>query len=376
MTAHAIASTPTVPPPATRSTPPGSAPEPAAPGHFDHQLHAARQRHAPRDPEPSPMGPNARETGAKEHPSGQRETDAAKTADAQAPASATSTTAPSTPPAAEAAQASAPDAKAPTDKVDADDHAASALAGAMLALIGPQVANVLRPAAAAAARTAGVLAQAGKTVATDASAAMLLQLGDPAGAAVATANPTPAAVAGLLATSDSLLPIARMNKDASLADATPTGALPAPATPAAPTAPTGLPLPSPVGSQTFAQDLGQQVAWLGGQGIKQARIRLHPEELGSLDVKVSVTHGRVDVVFSAQHPAAVAAVQQSLPQLDHMLAQHGLSLGHAEVGQHDRGDRHGRSGDAGTAAVDEAGEIHAVNLTTSLAQVGLLDAFA
>jgi len=104
------------------------------------------------------------------------------------------------------------------------------------------------------------------------------------------------------------------------------------------------------------------VAWLGGQGIKQARIRLHPEELGSLDVKVSVTHGRVDVVFSAQHPAAVAAVQQSLPQLDQMLAQHGLSLGHAEVGQQDRGDRHGHAGDAGAAPLDEPGEIHADTL--------------
>jgi flagellar hook-length control protein FliK len=59
-----------------------------------------------------------------------------------------------------------------------------------------------------------------------------------------------------------------------------------------------------------------------------------------------------------------------------MLAQHGLSLGHAEVGQQHRGDRHGHGGDTGTTAVDEAGDIHAVSLTTSLGQVGLLDAFA
>jgi flagellar hook-length control protein FliK len=136
-----------------------------------------------------------------------------------------------------------------------------------------------------------------------------------------------------------------------------------------------LHLPSPVGSQGFAQDLSQQIAWLGNQNIKQARIRLHPEELGSLDVQVSVTHGRVDVVFSAQHPGAVAAVQQSLPQLDHMLAQHGLSLGHAEVGQHDRGDRQGQAAGAGSTTLDEPGEIHTVS-TTALGQIGLLDAFA
>lgn len=375
MTAHAVGSTPAAPP-APRSTPVGGAPDPAAPGHFDHQLHAAKQRNASRDPDPSPMGPNARGLGSKPQSPGSHRPDATKAADPQAPATTASTTTPPAAPTqvAEAVPASVPDAKAPTDTTDVDDQAASALAGAMLALIGPSVAGVLRPAAVAAAKAADVLVQAGKTVATDASAAMLLQLGDAAGATTATANPAPAMVAGMLAATDGLLPLATTGKDSSPADAVPTAALSAPAAPAAPTAPPVLQLP--VGSQTFAQDLGQQVAWLGGQGIKQARIRLHPEELGSLDVKVSVTHGRVDVVFSAQHPAAVAAVQQSLPQLDQMLAQHGLSLGHAEVGQQDRGDRHGHAGDTGTAALDEPGEIHAINMTTSLGQIGLLDAFA
>ena len=383
MTAHAVGSTPAAPP-ASRSNSAAGTHDQAALGHFDHQLHAARQHQAPRDPDPSPIGPNARGLGSKPHLLNNHRTEVSPTTDPQdpaTPASATTSASVPTPPTAAsayldgAAQAAAPDAKAPTDTAAVDNQAASALAGAMLALIGPSVAGGLRPAAAAA-KAADVLAQAGKTVATDASAAMLLQLGNAAIATAVTANPTSAAMAGMLTAADGLLPIATSSKDLSLADAPPTGALPAPATLAAPTAPTVLPLPSPVGSQTFAQDLGQQVAWLGGQGIKQARIRLHPEELGSLDVKVSVTHGRVDVVFSAQHPAAVAAVQQSLPQLDQMLAQHGLSLGHAEVGQQERGDRHGHAGDAGTAALDEAGEIHAISMTTSLGQIGLLDAFA
>ena len=372
MTAHAVTSKPAVAP-ASRGTPAaGSAPDPAAPGQFDHQLNAARQRHAPRDSDPSPMSPNARGLSAKEHPTSQRQTDASTTA----PASTAAAAAPAAQ-AAGAAQTRAPDAKAPADARDGDDQAASALAGAMLALIAPSVAGALHPGAATP-KAIDVLAQAGKTATTDANAALLLQLGDPAGAAAATGNPAVAvaASAGMLAGAEGLLPIATLSKDSARADATPTSALPAPAPLAAPAAPTVLQLPSPIGGQTFAQDLGQQVAWLSGQNVKQARIRLHPEELGSLDVKVSVTHGRVDVVFSAQHPAAVAAVQQSLPQLDHMLAQHGLSLGHAEVGQQHRGDRHGHGGDAGTAAVDEAGEIHAAGLTTSLGQVGLLDAFA
>ncbi|WP_266159758.1 flagellar hook-length control protein FliK [Dyella silvatica] len=135
-----------------------------------------------------------------------------------------------------------------------------------------------------------------------------------------------------------------------------------------------LRMQAPVASATFAQELSQQVAWLGGQDIKQARIRLHPEELGQLDVKVSVEHGRVDVSFTAQHPAAVTAVQQSLTQLDTMLAGQGLSLGQAHVGQQGQGGAaHGQAtGDV--RDVDGTGGEQEVLLQR--VGVGLVDAFA
>jgi flagellar hook-length control protein FliK len=134
---------------------------------------------------------------------------------------------------------------------------------------------------------------------------------------------------------------------------------------------------TPVGNTGFAQELGQQVAWLGGQEVKEARIRLRPEELGQLDVKVSVgEHGRVDVSFTAQHPAAVTAVQQTLGQLDLMLAGHGLSLGQAQVGQHGAGERgQGRGGDAQeplAAAETEAGH----GAASKTMAIGLVDTFA
>ena len=142
-----------------------------------------------------------------------------------------------------------------------------------------------------------------------------------------------------------------------------------------------LAMQSSAGTPAFAQELGQQVAWLGGQDIKQARIRLHPEDLGQLDVKVSVKQDHVDVAFIAQHPQAVHAVQQTLGQLDMMLAHHGLSLGHAEVGQGGRGNESGQGGSSSgaTASADhdaqETGGIAAVAAPVIKA-IGLLDMFA
>jgi flagellar hook-length control protein FliK len=143
-----------------------------------------------------------------------------------------------------------------------------------------------------------------------------------------------------------------------------------------------LTMQSSVGTPSFAQELGQHVAWLGGQEIKEARITLHPEELGPLDVKVSVQQTHVDVSFIAQHPNAVHAVQQTLSQLDSMLAHHGLSLGQAQVGQ--GGNGQGAAGSQGTAnagtassdaSASESGEIAGV-VAPVVQAVGLLDMFA
>ena len=140
-----------------------------------------------------------------------------------------------------------------------------------------------------------------------------------------------------------------------------------------------LQMQSSVDSSGFAQELGQQVAWMGGQDIKEARIRLNPEALGELEVKVSVDHNnRVDVAFAAQHPAAVTAVQQTLGQLDTMLAGHGLSLGHTFVGQQQNQGSEGSpsSSGKGSAAGNESADGDAEVSPIRQVAVGLVDMFA
>lgn len=145
------------------------------------------------------------------------------------------------------------------------------------------------------------------------------------------------------------------------------------------TTPHALTMQSSVGTPAFGQELSQQVTWLGGQDVKEARIRLHPEDLGELDVKVSVKQDHVDVAFIAQHPQAVHAVQQTLSQLDSMLAHHGLSLGQAQVGQGNTGQ--GSSAQSGNSSSGkENGLVEGVAEVASAVSpvakaVGLVDMF-
>lgn len=131
-------------------------------------------------------------------------------------------------------------------------------------------------------------------------------------------------------------------------------------------------------SPQFAQELGEQIAWMGSGEVKEARIKLHPEELGSMDVRVNVDGGKVNVAIMAQHPAAVHAVQQTLSQLDTMLAHHGLSLGQADVGQQQAGQGNqeaaGNGGSGQGGADDSQGT--SVTLATSRVSRGLVDEVA
>ncbi|HEY4144061.1 flagellar hook-length control protein FliK [Pinirhizobacter sp.] len=144
-------------------------------------------------------------------------------------------------------------------------------------------------------------------------------------------------------------------------------------------APAALQSTQVAGTPAFANELGQQIAWMSNGDIKEASIRLHPEDMGQLDVKISVHQNRVDVAFAAQHPAAVQAVNQTLTQLDTMLAHHGLQLGQAQVGQQQSGQGgqdHGRSFAQVAQGSGEPGDVPDVQQATVRAPNALVDDFA
>ncbi|HJP98167.1 MAG TPA: flagellar hook-length control protein FliK [Rhodanobacteraceae bacterium] len=107
-----------------------------------------------------------------------------------------------------------------------------------------------------------------------------------------------------------------------------------------PPAPVQLAMQSAPGQPQFAQEVGQHVSWLAGQNVQQAEIQLNPRKLGPIQVEITTHQDRVDVTFAVQHPQTVHALQQTLPQLHHMLAQQGLNLGNASVGQQAPGRQH------------------------------------
>lgn len=105
--------------------------------------------------------------------------------------------------------------------------------------------------------------------------------------------------------------------------------------------------------------LGERLRWLTESGVHEARMQLHPRELGSVDVRIRIEGQGASVWFGAEHPAARAALESTLPQLRQQLAAEGFSLDQAQVGgqgserrpdqQAGHGERHRDSGPSSAA---------------------------
>ncbi|MFD0738986.1 flagellar hook-length control protein FliK [Lysobacter koreensis] len=158
----------------------------------------------------------------------------------------------------------------------------------------------------------------------------------------------------------------------SLTAATPLAAA-APLRAAMPTTPLALPANPDAG---FDDGFGARIAWMAEQRLGHAEIRLNPEHVGPIEVRVQLDGSRVSAEFHSAHAEVRQAIEASLPRLRELLGQHGLQLGQADVGQRQPGQAHSARASAGghAAATDDA---HAP--TTAPARMhsrGLLDEYA
>lgn len=129
----------------------------------------------------------------------------------------------------------------------------------------------------------------------------------------------------------------------------PPGASASPATGARPVAAAGQPpLAFPANPDAgFDDAFGARIGWLAEQRIGHAEIRLNPETLGTIDVRLQIDGTRVSAEFQSANADVRHALENSVGRLRDLLGQHGLQLAHSDVGQ-------GRGDDAGDGRRDGA----------------------
>jgi flagellar hook-length control protein FliK len=95
---------------------------------------------------------------------------------------------------------------------------------------------------------------------------------------------------------------------------------------------TTLPALQPLaGNPSFAGGLADRLLTLGGPGAHTARLKLHPEHLGELDVEIQIDDGSAQVWFGTTTSQAREAIEASLPRLKELFADQGLALTRTQV---------------------------------------------
>jgi flagellar hook-length control protein FliK len=129
----------------------------------------------------------------------------------------------------------------------------------------------------------------------------------------------------------------------------------------------------PVHERHWPTALATQVLVLSNDKVQAATLRLTPEHLGPVEVRIDLRDAQVNVNFTAAHAETRAALEQAMPQLRAVLEGAGLTLGQATVQQQARRESQNSGATARPAgAANEQPEVVAA-VTHAL---GIIDEFA
>jgi flagellar hook-length control protein FliK len=136
----------------------------------------------------------------------------------------------------------------------------------------------------------------------------------------------------------------------------------------------------------FAPAFGAQVALWVKDGVQEARLQLHPAELGPVTVQIALDGRAAHIDFTAAVAATRESIEQSLPALAAALRESGFTLagggvfGHSGQGANDSGRERAPEnrghGPRGTAAIGTAGSEELVPLQPRRGGRSLVDLYA
>lgn len=104
-----------------------------------------------------------------------------------------------------------------------------------------------------------------------------------------------------------------------------------------------------LGTSEWQQALSQQIVMFSRNGQQNAELRLHPEDLGAIQISLTLDKDQAQLNMVSSHSHVRAALEAALPQLKTALAESGINLGQSNVssdasaqGQNYQGQQEGR----------------------------------
>lgn len=98
----------------------------------------------------------------------------------------------------------------------------------------------------------------------------------------------------------------------------------------------------PLTDPGWSKDLGEQIVWMNNKAMSTAEIKLNPEHLGPISVRIDLNQDQASIIFTAHHAEVKEAIEASIPKLREMLGTQQLNLSNVNISQNSTSDQ-GRS---------------------------------
>jgi flagellar hook-length control protein FliK len=134
------------------------------------------------------------------------------------------------------------------------------------------------------------------------------------------------------------------------------------------------PVQTPVGSAAWADEIGSRLTLMAEHGKQTASLRLSPEHLGPLEIRIAIHDDQASVWFGAAHADTRAAIEHALPRLRELFASQGMSL--ADAGVFHEPPREQPSANTSVGGSREPAAEESILSSTVSVNVGLVDAYA
>lgn len=136
------------------------------------------------------------------------------------------------------------------------------------------------------------------------------------------------------------------------------------------------PVQVPVGNAQWADEIGSRMTMMVEQGKHTASLRLSPEHLGPLEVRITMNGDQASVQFGAAHADTRNALENALPRLREMFASQGLSLADANVSREPPRQQSNQTPQSNSSSGSFGSDDGSTAVAAAQVRLGLLDAYA
>ena len=89
----------------------------------------------------------------------------------------------------------------------------------------------------------------------------------------------------------------------------------------------------PLSHPDWNQEMGERIVWMNNRGISSAEIKMNPQNMGPITVRIDMNQDQATIAFTAQNSEVRNALEASIPKLREMLSSQQVNLAEVNVSQ-------------------------------------------